>query len=418
MEAVRNKTVELDSDEIGLVVPVAGRSAGPETAESGNECGVVTAFAEADFVMPSASWDAKTADGDLFATRDGKTDRQADAAGPESAGTEAHSGLVKQLVGDGPGFFGGSHFGGEDVRVADGLEVIRLSHVKIFTTEPVPQALAPDRTPQLARLLATEGEQLLHGGDAFLVEALLSFRADAGQVAQGELAEGLWKKIEGKGDEAVGLFHVAGDLGQVTVGGQADRTAEHGPDLVKDAGLDLAPKLHGCQQGTLAAHQAAGHFVDGEDGRDGQAAFDGLNNAAMVVHVDFVAGLDQDDFRAHPLGVGDDCPGSNAKGLGLITSCNATGCVCHHGDDSNGTAAQFGTDLLLTRGEVGVEVDEKPIDGGASKGLLRDERRRLLRLFALVRPIFRPLFRGNGLFRIGIASHAGNIFAFCSLDFK
>ena len=57
--------------------------------------------------------------------------------------------------------------------------------------EPVPEALAPHRAPELAGLLAVERQQIVHGVDAFFVEALLSARADAGQVAQGELAAAL-----------------------------------------------------------------------------------------------------------------------------------------------------------------------------------------------------------------------------------
>jgi hypothetical protein len=34
---------------------------------------------------------------------------------------EAHGGLVEELVGDGPGAFGGAVLGGEDVGVAEGL---------------------------------------------------------------------------------------------------------------------------------------------------------------------------------------------------------------------------------------------------------------------------------------------------------
>jgi hypothetical protein len=51
---------------------------------------------------------------------------------------------VEQLVSDGPGFFSGAHVGGEDVLMADGLEVLRIGHVEVFSTEPVPEALAPD----------------------------------------------------------------------------------------------------------------------------------------------------------------------------------------------------------------------------------------------------------------------------------
>jgi hypothetical protein len=65
----------------------------------------------------------------------------------------------------------------------------------------------------------------------------------------------------------------------------------------------------------LAAHQAAGHLVDGEDGGDGQAAFDGFDDAVVVVDVDLVAGLDEDEAGAHALGLGDDGSGATPKAL-------------------------------------------------------------------------------------------------------
>ena len=165
-------------------------------------------------------------------------------------------------------------------------------------------------------------------------------------------------------------MHVAGDLGEVAVGGEADRTAEHGTDLLEDAGFDLASKIHGSEQGTFATHETAGHFVDGQDGGYGKAAFDGFDNAAMVVDVDFVAGLDEDDVRAHAFGVGDDGSGADAEGLGFIAGGDAAGGIGHHGNDADGPAAQFGADFLLDRSKVGVQVDEEPVDRGASDRFL------------------------------------------------
>ena len=65
---------------------------------------------------------------------------------------------------------------------------------------------------------------------------------------------------------------------------------------------------------------------------------------------------------AHAFGVGDDGSGADAEGLGLITGRDADGCVGHHGNDADRPAAQFGADLLLDGGEVGVEIDEEPVD--------------------------------------------------------
>ncbi len=117
--------------------------------------------------------------------------------------------------------------------VAEGFEVVGFGHVEVFAAQPVPEALAPDGAPELAGLFAVEGEQIAHGVDAFVVEALLGAGADAGQVAEGELAEGFREDVEREGDEAVGLFHVAGHLGEIAVGGEADGAAQHGCRLAR-----------------------------------------------------------------------------------------------------------------------------------------------------------------------------------------
>ncbi len=122
-----------------------------------------------------------------------------------SAGAQTHGGFVEQLVGHGPGLFGGAHLGGEHVGVADGLEVLGLGHVEVFAVEPVPEALAPDRAPELAGLFAAEGQQILHGVDALGVQPLLSARADAGQVAQGELAERFGRMSSGRATRPSGF---------------------------------------------------------------------------------------------------------------------------------------------------------------------------------------------------------------------
>ncbi len=177
--------------------------------------------------------------------------------------------------------------------------------------------------------------------------------------------------IEGQSDEAVGLFHIAGDLGEVAIGGEADGAAQHGTDLVADGRLDSKAEVQRRPQGPLAAHEAAGHLVDGEDGSDGEAAFDGFDDAVVVVDVDLVAGLDEDDLGAHAFGVANEGAGADAEGLGLVAGGDAAGGVGKHGHNGDGPAAQIGADLLLDRGEVGVEIDEEPVEAGAGIGLGR-----------------------------------------------
>ncbi len=179
-----------------------------------------------------------------------------------------------------------------------------------------------------------------------------------------------------------------------------------GPTRSRIALLDSAAEVQGCQQGPFAAHEAAGHFIDGENRGDGQAAFDGFDDAVMVVDVDFVAGFDEDDLGAHAFGLGDDGAGFDAEGFGLIAGRDADGGVGHHGDDGDGTAAQFGADLLLDGGEIGVEIDEEPVEAGAGGRILRWRKRLRCGNLALYWP--RILKHGGSRirFRYGRSCHS------------
>ena len=86
---------------------------------------------------------------------------------------------------------------------------------------------------------AVEGEELLHRGDALAMEADFGAGADAGQVAEFEVGDGSWQLRGQKADEPVGLLHVAGDLGEVAVGGHADGAAEGFADVLVDGLLDV-----------------------------------------------------------------------------------------------------------------------------------------------------------------------------------
>ena len=150
-------------------------------------------------------------------------------------------------MGDGPGAFGGAVFGGEDVGVAerflefagDGRAVI----AGVVAAEPVVHAVAPDGVEESVHGGAVEGEEVGHGADALGVEAEFGARAYAWEIAKDEVGDGVGELAGEKADEAVGLLHVAGDLGEVPVGGHADGAAEGLADVVFDGLLDVEGDL-------------------------------------------------------------------------------------------------------------------------------------------------------------------------------
>jgi hypothetical protein len=310
------------------------------------------------FIAAACSLGERVADGDVH------------GGSVEVFHAQAHGGFVEELVGDGPGAFGGAVLGGEDVGVAEGfLEAGvdgRAVVAGVAAAEPVVEAVAPDGVPEGVHGGAVEGEQFLHGADALGVEADLGAGADAGKVAQFEVGDGAGELRGQQADEAVGLLHVAGDLGEVAVGGHADGAAEGFADVVADGLLDFEGDGAGAGRLLLAAEELADHLVDGGGVGDGAAAVDGLRDFVGILGVDAVVAFDEDDFGADALGLADLGAGLDAEGLGLVAGGDAAGGVGVGGDDGEGAVAEFGVELLLDRGEEGVEVD---VEEGEAVGL-------------------------------------------------
>ena len=212
------------------------------------------------------------------------------------------------------------------------------------------------------------------------------------------MAQSFGQNVQRQRDQAVGLLHVAGHFSQIAVGGQSDRTAHHGADALQDAPLHLASQFHGRHQRPLPAHQPAGHLVHRHHRRHRQAALHGLDDAVMILDIQLVARLDQHQAGTELLGVGDHDAGFDAKSLGLVTGCKATGCVGHHGHNGHWAVAQLGPGVLFHRGKIGVHIDEEPIEPLAvvQAGFRRLGSTRQLRLQGL--KLLGPLLEigGNG----------------------
>ncbi len=137
-----------------------------------------------------------------------------------------------------------------------------------------------------------------------------------------------------------------------------------GPTCSRIRALTLRPSSIAASSGRSRPIKSTCHLVDGEDRGDGQAAFDGFDDAVMIVDIKLMTSLDQDDAGTHAFSVGDDGAGFYPVGFCFVAGSDATGCVGHHGHDADGLAAELGPVLLFTRGEIGVEIDEEPIQIG------------------------------------------------------
>ena len=358
-----------DADEEGLAVFGAGGGLLPAALQGFEERERVLAGAEAGLHAPAGLGDAAEVllyffgVGELgcLRLREGVLDGDGEGAGEELFHAEAHGGLVEQLVGDGPGAFGGAVLGGEDVGVAEGLLELAGNGSSVVagvvTAEPVVHAVAPDGVEEAVHGGAVEGEELGHGADALGVEAEFGAGADAGEVAEDEVGDGVGELAGEKADEAVGLLHVAGDLGEVAVGGHADGAAEGVADVVLDGLLDGERDLAGVGGLALAAEELADHLVDGGGVGDGADALYGCDDLVGVFRVGGVVAVDEDDAGADAFGVRDAGAGLDAEGLGLVAGGDEGGGVGQGGDDAGGLVAVLGMKLLFDRRKEGVEVD-------------------------------------------------------------
>jgi hypothetical protein len=272
---------------------------------------------------------------------------------------------VQELVGDGPGACGGAVLGREDVGVAEGSLNLRVGGVVagcgvfagLVAAEPVVHAVSPDGVEESVHAVAIEIQKLLHGGDAFGVEALFRAGADAGKIAEFEVSDGARELRGKKADETIGLLHIAGDLGEVAVGRHADGAAEGLADMFIDGLLDVESDAAGAGRFALATEELADHLVDGGRVGDGADEVDGFGDAAGEVGVVIVAAVDEDDAGTLLLGFADLGAGSDAEGFGLVAGGDAAGGVSDGGDDGEGTVAVGGVEMLLDGGEEGVEID-------------------------------------------------------------
>ena len=185
--------------------------------------------------------------------------------------------------------------------------------------QPVVEAVAPDGVPELVHAVAVEREELRHGGDALGVEADFGACADAGEVAEFEMGDGAGQLRGQKADEAVGLLHVAGDLGEVAVGRHADGAAQGFADVVLDGLLDGEGDAGG-RWAARCSRPMSWQTISSMEGvwATGQTAFDGGGDLVRVLGVDGVRAVDEDDVGAELLGFADLGAGLDAEGLGLV----------------------------------------------------------------------------------------------------
>jgi hypothetical protein len=228
-----------------------------------------------------------------------------------------------------------------------------------IAAEQVPEAVAEDAVPCAVEGGLGGGAEGGDGVDADGVEAHFHGTSDACQIAELERMQDVGEVVVFDEEESVGFAHLAGDFGEVFVGGGANADLDVGGHVFGDALFDLsADRADGIGFAEVVG-QPGPHFVDGEDGFDVDAVFHGFDD--LVVEADVFGGFafDDGDAGAEGAGVADAGAGFHAEGLGFVGSGDAAGGFRHDGGDTYGSPAQGGVEVLFDGGEVGIAVYEE-----------------------------------------------------------
>ena len=112
------------------------------------------------------------------------------------------------------------------------------------------QSRSPHTDPQISPACSrSSASRSIHGVKAFFVQPLLRARADARQVAQRELMQRFGQNVERQRHQAIGLFHVAGNFGEIAIGGEAHGAAQHRPTRSRIAALTRMPRSMAASSG-------------------------------------------------------------------------------------------------------------------------------------------------------------------------
>lgn len=287
-------------------------------------------------------------------------DGQPEAAGPQPSFAHAAGAIVEHLEGGLTATFAGSQVRWEDVLPTDGLGGALGRIAKVFAAQLQPQTISEDAAPCAVQLLAAAAAELLNGANAGPGEAALHAFADAGDVAELKPRKDVGELAPLDEDEAVRLLHAGGDLGQEAVGADADRAPKRLTGVVTNALLDASRELNGSGGDALRPGELAGEFVDRKGGMHGHALLNSGDDAMVHLDVELWPRLDEHNVRAEAASIAHGDAGPDAEAAGLVAGGDTTGGFGHNGDNRDGKSAQLGAQLLLNRGEVGVEVEVKP----------------------------------------------------------
>ena len=160
-------------------------------------------------------------------------------------------------------------------------------------------------------------------------------------------------------EQPVGLAHLAGGLGEVSVRPGADTHLDDRRDLARDGLLDAAADgFHGGGL-TQVVWQPGPHFIDAEHGLHMDAVLHGLHHPVVVADVFRRLAFDDGDTGAEDARLADAGAGFHTEGLGFVGGGDAARAFRHHRGHTHRPTAQRRIKMLLDRCEIRIAIDKQ-----------------------------------------------------------
>ncbi len=225
--------------------------------------------------------------------------------------------------------------------------------------QEVIQAIAQHAAPDAMQFRARCGTECGHGMDAGGAHPGLHAGPDAVDVAEIQGMQHLGQVGVLDDEKPVRLAQFRRDLGQILVGGRADRDLHALADFPPHRGLDLHPQLFHERGIPPVQGQPRPHLVDRQHRLHMDAVFYGRDHLVVDLDVFPGLGLDEDNSRALDPRIPHRGARAHAEFLGLVAGSDARRRLRHHRQDAHRPPAQAGVQVLLDAGKEAIAVDEK-----------------------------------------------------------
>ncbi len=196
-----------------------------------------------------------------------------------------------------------------------------------------------------------------------VLEALFHVSADAAEITELERMKALWQIRALDEKETVWLAHVGGEFGEKPVGSDAQGAGDKLSEMIAHRRLDFPAEFFGFRSFLEGERKMTPGFIDRQDGRDGSARLQGVDESLMEFQVGRGMRFHQGDAGTFLAGFHDARACFNAVFFSFLAGGNATGGIGNYGDNGDGFASQFRVNLLFHGSKKAVQIDDEIAEG-------------------------------------------------------